>query len=168
MKENEPDFTLAAVCGLFCKSCTVYIATLDDPARLNRIANAQNTSADNVKCEGCRTSKRNTYCNNCFMFKCAAEKGIDFCALCNEFPCPQLKEFQTKFPHRLELWKDAQKIKTEGYKKWFLDSIENYTCKQCGTINSGWDIKCRKCGNTPSCNYVENNLPEIKRRMGLS
>ena len=42
MKENEPNITLAAVCGLFCPSCTVYIASNEDPDRLARQAKSMN------------------------------------------------------------------------------------------------------------------------------
>ncbi|MFH0736770.1 MAG: DUF3795 domain-containing protein [bacterium] len=167
MKQNEPNKILAAVCGLFCPSCTVYIASNEEPARLERQAKAMNKTIEETRCEGCRSEKRNSYCANCHMFKCAKEKGIDFCANCDMYPCTELKEFQSKFPHRLELWKDSEKIKAEGYEKWFVESYENYTCEFCGTINSGWDIKCRNCGSVPSCNYINNNITEIKKRMNL-
>lgn len=45
------------------------------------------------------------------------------------------------------------------------EMLEHYACPQCGTINSAYDMACRKCGNTPSCNYVEANREEIIKRM---
>ena len=35
---KKPDKTLAAVCGLYCEACSLYIATKEDPARLTALA----------------------------------------------------------------------------------------------------------------------------------
>lgn len=35
---GKPDKTLAAVCGLYCEACTLFIATKEDPARLKGLA----------------------------------------------------------------------------------------------------------------------------------
>ncbi len=45
---------------------------------------------DMLQCNGCRSDKRSYYCeNNCKMYKCAAEKGIDFCGECDERRLPE-------------------------------------------------------------------------------
>ena len=77
----------AAVCGLFCPSCTIYIGTTEDPKRLESLANLFNSSVEAMKCLGCRSKTRIAYCNSCKMFSCAQEKGLDFCGECSEFPC---------------------------------------------------------------------------------
>lgn len=59
-----------------------------------------------------------------------------------------------KMPHRIELWKSQERIKEVGYEKWYAEMIEHYSCTECHTLNSAYDIACRKCGRTPSCNYV--------------
>jgi len=38
MALKEPDKKLAAVCGLYCEACSLYIATTEDPARLTALA----------------------------------------------------------------------------------------------------------------------------------
>jgi hypothetical protein len=53
-----PDKRLAAVCGLFCPACTIYIATTEDPARLRGIAERKNLPLDEVSCQGCRSDLR--------------------------------------------------------------------------------------------------------------
>jgi hypothetical protein len=93
------------------------------------------------------------------------EKGIDFCSECNVFPCRELQDFQSVMPHRIELWKDLARIKEVGDEAYFVEVLENYKCQNCGTLNSAWDLSCRKCGNTPSCKYVENNQAEINERI---
>lgn len=164
-KKDKPEKKLAAACGLFCPSCTIYIATHEDPERLESFAKHLNLSIEETKCFGCRSENRNSKCGDCFMWDCTQKKGIDFCIDCADYPCSELKEFQSRMPHRLEMWKDLEKIKKIGWEKWYLCQVKNYECNICGTLNSGWDIKCRKCNNEPSCNYIENNLSEIKQRM---
>lgn len=158
---NRPDKRLSAVCGLFCPACTIYIATREDPERLKNLAKISNLSLEEMKCYGCRSEKRIPYCEKCKMVKCANEKGIDFCGECEEYPCDDLKKFQSELPHRIELWRDQQRIMEVGYKKWFMEATGHYSCHQCNTINSAYDVICRKCEATPSCTYVDLHKKEI-------
>jgi ribosomal protein L40E len=52
-------------------------------------------------------------------------------------------------------------VKENGYDAWRQKMIENYSCENCGTINSIYTFECRNCGNHPSNPYVERNLEEI-------
>jgi len=162
---HQPDKAHVAACGLFCPSCAIFIASNEDPERLKRQAEFLNLTIEETRCEGCRSKKRNANCNKCFMLKCTSEKGIDFCSECKEYPCKELKNFQSIMPHRIELWKDLERIKEVGFESYFVEALENYKCQNCETLNSAWDLSCRKCGNTPSCNYVENNQTEINERI---
>ncbi len=157
---------MAAVCGLYCDACSVFIATKEDPDRLGKIASRFGLSAEETRCHGCRSEKRLTYCEKCTMYSCASEKGIDFCGECGDYPCDDLKKFQSAMPHRIELWKDLERIRTVGYEKWLGEAREKYTCPACYTINSAYDLKCRKCGHDPSCRYVEKHKEEIRRHLG--
>jgi hypothetical protein len=96
------------------------------------------------------------------MSACAAERGIDFCCECDEYPCDDLKQFQSAMPHRIELWVNLNRIKSVGYRQWLKEVRKNYVCPRCETINSTYDLKCRKCGREPSCNYVANHSQEIE------
>ena len=52
-----------------------------------------------------------------------------------------------------------------------MEMLEHYACPECGTINSVMDASCRKCGTTPSCNYVRihrEKIEEIRKRMKLN
>lgn len=168
--ENEreallPDKKLAAVCGLFCPSCTIYIASKEDPERLIKLAERLGKTPEETRCEGCHSEKRTGYCHSCGIVKCASEKGLDFCGECQEYPCTQLKEFQSMLPHRIELWQSQERINEVGYEKWFNEMIENYSCPNCSTINSAFDLQCRKCSTKPSCTYVDVNKQEILQRL---
>jgi hypothetical protein len=160
------DKRLAAVCGLFCPACTVFIGSKEDSERLKVIAERIQRPVEELKCNGCRSQKRCYYCeSNCKMAKCAAERGIDFCGACAEYPCEELKVFQAAMPHRIELWKSQERIKEAGYEKWYAEMIEHYSCPTCRTLNSTYDIACRKCGTTPSCHYVALHKDEILRHL---
>lgn len=154
--------TLAAVCGLYCGACTLFIATNEDPARLKGLSERFQVSEEVMKCFGCRSGKRGPYCQTCKMFSCAAERGIEFCSECEDYPCSDLKQFQSERPHRIELWDDLKRIKDTGYKNWLKEIKGNYTCSQCQSINSAYDIECRKCGEEPSCQYVAKHKEAIE------
>ncbi|MGE5627396.1 MAG: DUF3795 domain-containing protein [Solirubrobacterales bacterium] len=159
---NTPDKSLAAVCGLFCAGCSLFIGTMEDPKRLQTLSENLGVPVEELECNGCRSEKRGIFCRNrCKMTKCAVEKGISFCVECSEYPCNDLKEFQIQMPHRIELWESQKHIREVGYEKWYEEMIKHYSCPNCGTINSAYDITCRKCGTTPGCKYVELHKNEI-------
>jgi len=158
---QESDKKFAAVCGLYCKACSWFISTTEDPERLKRLAEQQNWSVEDSKCYGCRSGKRLSYCGKCIMYACAADRGIYFCGECNEYPCDDLKQFQSAMPHRIEIWYNLERIRYIGYKQWLVEIRENYTCPRCETLNSTYDLKCRKCGAVPSCKYVKKHWQDI-------
>jgi Protein of unknown function (DUF3795) len=168
---SAADKRLAAVCGLFCPACSVFIGTMEDPARLITLAGRFQMPSELLECHGCRSEKRALYCNKyCRMTKCTAEKGIEFCGECGEYPCSELKAFQAQMPHRIELWQSHLRIKKVGWEKWYGEMIEHYSCPECRTINSAYDIACRKCGRTPSCEYIrlhEDVIALNSSKMGL-
>lgn len=165
MGTKKPVKNEAAVCGLFCESCSAYIGTKEDPERLEELAGRFNVPVEEVECEGCRSNKRLGYCDDCVMFKCANQKGLDFCGECEDYPCEELGQFQTVLPHRIELWKSLERIKEAGWEKWYEEMLDHYGCPECGAINSAYDPICRKCGSLPSCKYVEENHLEIAERL---
>ncbi|MCP3921193.1 MAG: DUF3795 domain-containing protein [Desulfobacterales bacterium] len=121
---------------------------------LKEIAKRFKLPIEEMKCYGCRSDKRGQYCKACKMYACAVEKGINFCSECDEYPCSDIKQFQSERPHRIELWDSLSRIKEVGYKSWLKENRENYKCPECKVINSAYDLKCRKCGEEPSCGYV--------------
>ncbi|HEX9080435.1 MAG TPA: DUF3795 domain-containing protein [Desulfuromonadaceae bacterium] len=163
MKPGEPDKKLAAVCGLYCGACTLFIATTEDPERLKRLAARLQVSEEAARCHGCRSDKRFVHCGSCTMSACAAKRGVEFCGECADYPCADLKEFQAQRPHRIELWDDLERIATVGHGEWLREIREHYACPTCGTVNSAYDLACRKCGGEPSCGYVARHKEAIGR-----
>ena len=163
----NPNKMTSAICGLFCPSCTLFIATSEDSERLKKLAVILNQTVEESLCEGCRSKTKTNYCKECKMAKCASEKGIEFCGECKEYPCDELKTFQALKPHRIDLWQSQQRIKEVGYEQWYNEMAEHYACPVCHTINSAYDMACRKCGNTPSCSYVKINKEAILDHLSI-
>jgi hypothetical protein len=163
---TTPDKKLAAVCGLFCPACTIFIGSTEDPARLKAVSERLGLTTEEMECHGCRADKRGMFCSMyCKMTKCASEKGIDFCGECDEYPCAELKEFQAKMPHRIELWEAQARIKEVGYETWYSEMVEHFSCPSCGTINSAYDPACRKCGETPGSTFGRLHKDEIEKHI---
>ncbi len=148
--KNILDKNLAAVCGLYCEACSWFISTNEDPERLERLAAQRNWSVEESKCYGCRSGKRLPYCGKCRMSSCAAERGIDFCSECEEYPCDDLKQFQSAMPHRIDLWVNLDRIKSVGYRQWLKEVRENYVCPRCETINSTYDLNVVSAAENPA------------------
>jgi hypothetical protein len=169
MKDNLPensDKTLAAVCGIYCEACTLYIASTQEPARLKNLAEYFGLPEEEIRCFGCRSEKKSPFCKaECKMFDCAIEHGVDFCCECTDYPCDTLKKFQSEAPHRIELFDDLDCIKQKGLKQWLKEVRENYSCPKCGTLNSAYDLSCRKCGAKPGCEYVAKHKPAIEKAL---
>ncbi len=161
----RPDKETAAVCGLFCPACTIYIGTREDPARLRFLAKRFEKPVEALRCEGCRADQRSYYCRTCIFIKCAADKGVDFCGDCPDYPCDDLKEFQSQAPHRAELWDSLDRIRKEGYEKWYGEMAEHFACAECGTINSAYDPACRECGRKPGSRFAEIHEELIRTHM---
>lgn len=155
----------AAVCGLSCDVCAVYIATREDPNRLQRIATAKGLSLSETSCDGCRSENRYGPCATCFMTRCATERGVAFCGDCPENPCNELRQFQAAMPHRAELWESQALLRKKGLAAWSDEIRQDHACPSCGTINSAYDLSCRACRHTPSCPFVERHEEKIRTHM---
>jgi len=98
--EPKPDRRQAAVCGLFCPACPVFLSTREDPERLQKIADAWNLPVEGVRCDGCRSDRRFVYCRTRHLVSFAAERGVDFGGQCDDYPCQELTEFQDEIQAR--------------------------------------------------------------------
>jgi hypothetical protein len=152
---------VAAVCGLYCTSCSIFIASHEDPARLKSIGERWGVPVEQMHCDGCRSDIRTPYCRQCTFVTCAAGRGHDFCGECADFPCAELKEFQAERPHRIELWQNLERIRTAGVDTWLEEMKQHYSCPSCSTVNSTYDLVCRSCGHDPSNAYVAEHRAAI-------
>ncbi len=58
------------------------------------------------------------------MFSCAAERDIDFCIECMDYPCSDLKQFQGEMPHRNDFEDIKNLVIKTGVR--VLGAIETY------------------------------------------
>jgi hypothetical protein len=166
-REVQPKIELSAVCGLFCPSCTLYIGSTEEPERLRALAERFGAPVGAMECHGCRSAKRGLYCEKvCTMRGCAEQKGVSFCGECPEYPCEELKAFKGQMPHRAELWESLDQIGREGYEAWYTAMAQRYSCLECGALNSAYDVTCRRCGSSPSCDYAASHRDEVASFLG--
>ena len=165
--ENMKNHERFAYCGLYCPSCLVYIASQEDPASLQVIADRMNKTMEETRCNGCRSEKLCSYCLTCDLKPCAISKGIDFCSQCVEYPCSKLESFQGKMPHRAELFESLDYAKNHSVEKWEEKMIQDYSCQKCGKINAPYFINCKRCNTFPGNRFIERNLERIKNYLNI-
>lgn len=156
---THPGKNLVAACGLYCGACGIYLATQENNTeKLLQYAIVLNQSFNETLCDGCRAERKSAHCSKmCSFIKCTFEKGIGFCGTCQEFPCKELKDFQSKMPHRIEILESQNRLREIGWEQWLIEMKENYLCPRCNTVNSAYDIVCRKCGYFQSSKFVLRN-----------
>jgi hypothetical protein len=162
---NVLNKNLVSVCGLYCGSCGIYLATQEnDTQRILEYALVLNQSYDETVCEGCRGDKKSAHClKMCSFIDCSKERKVSHCGECEKFPCINLVEFQSKMPHRIEIIKWLAELKEVGTKQWLIEMRNRFTCGNCETVNSGYDISCRKCKITPSCAFTSQYMKMIEQ-----
>ncbi|MAF83967.1 MAG: DUF3795 domain-containing protein [Gammaproteobacteria bacterium] len=89
-----------AYCGLDCSGCEVYQATAFDDDGLrqnyaNKVKLQWKIEVDpaSVNCHGCRdTRPKSGFCASCEVRQCAAERGLENCAPCEDYGCEKLQK----------------------------------------------------------------------------
>ena len=162
---SRPEKERAAVCGLYCEACAVYIGSTDDPKKLESLVDLFKVEVEDINdliCYGCKSEKVTSLCADCKFVECAEKREIDFCAECDEFPCKDLKDFQKAGAHRIELFDDGDEIREKGCAEWMKNARKKYSCSKCSAINSAYDLVCRKCGEAPASEYVKKHKDAIR------
>ena len=164
--EGRPEVPVpAAICGLYCEACTIYIGSHEDPERLARFAARQGWSVEEAYCDGCRAPRQTSYCRDCDLAACAARRGHTFCGECGDYPCTALEEFRRERPHRTEIYQNLARVATVGVEAWLAEMEERYRCPACGTLNSAYDLTCRACGHEPGSAYAAAHREAIVERL---
>lgn len=155
----------AAVCGLYCDACTLFIGSHEDPERLALSASRMGWDLTEAYCDGCRAERRTPYCRTCDLYACADRRGHSFCQECEDYPCAELESFRQERPHRTEILDNLDRIAEAGVDTWLREVKSRYSCRSCGTLNSAYDLKCRACGHEPSCEYVAAHQDAIVKSL---
>ena len=54
-------------------------------------------------CKGCKTIKGEIFWGKCDLYQCSADKNLDHCGKCQQFPCEMLKEWaKSENPERID------------------------------------------------------------------
>ena len=93
-------------CGMDCNQCNAFIATKNNDNDL-KIETAELWSKEynhkfkpeDINCTGCNEDGAKIgHCHICQVRKCAAEKNVSNCGLCEDFACSTLTDFFKLFP----------------------------------------------------------------------
>lgn len=109
-------------CGLPCFHCPAHLATKNDEIR-KLVAQSLNIPEEKASCNGCRPNKGIIPLlksgEQCKIYQCTAEKNIDFCFECGDFPCKRLHPYADKAqrPHNTKMYQLCM-IKKLGLEKW--------------------------------------------------
>ena len=143
-------FKLLGVCGLHCGACYHYRAAFPESKHLLETVARQYASLEGFTCKGCRSDSLYVHpgCTECFFRACAEKKEILHCGLCDEYPCKQLKAFQSNGrPHHADIFDNIEDLKVRGPEEWLAMQELRWTCK-CGAYFSWYEECCRHCGAT--------------------
>jgi len=163
--QNTSSKNLISACGLFCGACGIYQATQEnDIEKILQYAVVLNQTFDETLCDGCGAKRKSLHCSKmCTFIDCKQQKGVNFCTDCIEFPCQALLDFKSEMPHRIEIIESLKRLKEIGQENWINEMEKHFSCPECNALNSAYDIKCRKCGKSPGCKFVEEHKEVIEK-----
>ena len=153
------EFRYDTYCGLYCGACEIMKAyrenkgtpasqweDLPKPMREN-IAKAE------IVCRGCKTDVLFAGCQRCRIRKCAKERGVAACIVCEEYPCKIVKgtmehisKGREQLPHTKVMFKNLDAVKTGGVGLWLKEQRSKWQCRQCGAAISWYQSSCERCG----------------------
>ncbi|WP_022850483.1 DUF3795 domain-containing protein [Limisalsivibrio acetivorans] len=114
---------MSSPCGLPCFACVIHLAKFDDKIR-TMVADKLGIPKEKAECDGCRNHEGHNPVINpnqqCQIYACAKDKGVDFCSYCDEFPCERFQPYADKadfLPHNTKVY-NLCLIKKHGAEKW--------------------------------------------------
>jgi hypothetical protein len=131
------DVKQVAPCGINCGTCVAFFGyTMSGKKRKH-------------SCDGCWTRK-----NPCAFIKknCKklANKKIDYCFECNDFPCNVLEklDYQYKEKYGMSLIENLKEIQRKGITEYLKYEEERWRCPSCEGVICVHNKKCYSCGFT--------------------
>jgi hypothetical protein len=114
-----------ACCGVDCKECPVFTATVNDDSELRRktaeewgrlyseYIGKKELSLEDMNCHGCQSDSDPRFigCTNCPIRRCCQGKSLITCADCDEYvTCEMINGFFTSAPQAKE---NLDRIRTD-------------------------------------------------------
>lgn len=132
-------------CGLYCGVCGVYRATIDNNTRLKeKFAAAYGVTAEQISCAGCNSDNVFVYCRSCPVKSCAAEKKLQSCSQCNDYPCGHIENFPVP-EGKKNILKAIPRMREIGIERWVAEEEGKYVCAQCGAKLFRGARRCSAC-----------------------
>jgi hypothetical protein len=147
---------LVAPCGLYCGACRMQQATQEGDRSLlerlvkvfaRRLPEMASTTADDLLCDGCLSTRRSVFCRECSIRECTQEKGLEGCHECPDFPCLFIEEFPLPVGKKVIL-RAVPYWRTHGTEQWIVSEEERYTCPECGERLFRGAQQCPHCRST--------------------
>ena len=113
---------LTSPCGLPCFHCPAHLASTNPEIR-KMVSKALNVPEEKASCEGCRPREGRIKLlksdQQCKIFQCAADKNVEFCNECDDFPCERFQPYadQAHYPHNTKMYQLCM-MKKLGFEKW--------------------------------------------------
>ena len=140
------DPNLIAPCGVFCGVCPYLVAYKRKDERLKeKLAKSIGIKPEQIVCDGCMSKNPLFFCKTCKIKSCVIEKGIESCALCEDYPCDHIKNYPYKPFLVREQW-DVNYRKKYGKEQWIETTIRINSCPTCGELCHWKERICKKCG----------------------
>ncbi len=120
--DKETAKTMTSPCGLPCFHCSAHLAR-ENPEIREKLAAALGLPSHRIRCDGCRPQEGRIPLLNpektCKLFRCAEERGIDFCHECDDFPCERFQPYadQAHYPHNTKMYQLCM-MKKLGLEVW--------------------------------------------------
>jgi len=151
MTEIHPEYV--APCGLYCGVCRIRYATeendLEYLERLvkiyaRRFPEIASAPPDELLCDGCLSTRRFVFCQECSIRECTQQKGYHGCHECLDFPCLLIEEFPMPVGKRVIL-RTIPYWRTHGTEQWISGEEERYRCPECGQRLFRGARQCEHC-----------------------
>lgn len=138
-----------APCGLYCGVCSILIAHRDNNQRLKeKLSGVYGVKPEDLHCTGCLSADSSDifpYCLVCAIKSCAAEKNIEGCHQCDDFPCTHVENFPNG-PGKKVILKSVPLRRSLGSAAWALHEEQRYACPDCSNRLFRGARRCNKCG----------------------
>lgn len=137
---------LAAPCGLYCGVCAIYIAHRDDNLKFKeRLTGIYGVAIEEVHCKGCLSDDVFFYCQLCPIKSCAAERKIEGCHHCTDFPCGHIDSFPIPVGKK-EILRSVPVRRDLGTERWMEEEEKRCRCNRCGKALFRGAKRCNACG----------------------
>jgi len=136
---------LIAYCGLYCGACSFKVGFEENNKEHVACMPSVYDDFKNKPLEFCPGCRLENQCGDCVIRNCARNKKIEYCSLCDDFPCKRLIDFtRDGKSHHAESIENLIVLKNIGNKEWLEIQHDKWTCK-CNARYSWYLTKCVKC-----------------------